>query len=75
MSSPASRAASSSASLGRSGSSTVKVAPRPGRPVARMPPPISSSICRQMARPSPTPPNCRVNEASACSNFRNSRSA
>ncbi len=77
----ASSASTTSVSIATGGSasdsaiSTVKVAPLPGRPWALMLPPISSTSCRQMARPMPTPPNRRVNEESPCSKRRNSRSA
>ena len=44
----------------------VKVLPTPGRLSTPMLPPISSTSCLLMARPSPVPPNRRVVELSAC---------
>ena len=55
------------------GKVTQNVEPTPG--LLRTPtlPPMSSANCRQIANPSPVPPNRRAVEESACTNLLNSR--
>ena len=64
------------ASAGRpihsSGSSTVKVDPRPSTLATEIDPPISSTSSRDIAKPRPLPPNLRVTDGSTCENRWNS---
>ena len=57
----------------RSDSSNQKVEPSPGALIRPILPPISSTSCRQMASPSPVPPNWRVVDESAWENAWNRR--
>ncbi len=58
-------------SPGSNGTSNQKVLPRPGSLVTPTSPPIASTMEREIARPSPVPPNLRLVEESACVNAEN----